>query len=157
MKTNMSAQVEILEKLVKDLLGLMKTAAKPSVSYDEKNEAFIIDLDAEDETGLLIGKKGETLSSLQTVLGLMFKQITGEWHRVVVDVGDYREKEEDYLTKLALSAAARAKETGESQSLYNLKPWQRRIIHMTLGEDKEIVTESVGEGEERYLIIKSAK
>jgi spoIIIJ-associated protein len=153
----MKKEIKILEKLVEELLELMKTAAKASVSYDEKNEVFIVNLDAKDETGLLIGKKGETLGSLQTILGIMFKQATGEWHRVVVDVGDYREKEEDYLTNLALSTAARAKETGEPQSLYNLKPWQRRIIHMTLGEDKEIATESLGEGEERYLVIKSAK
>lgn len=152
----MNKKVEILEKLVSELLKLMSTNAKPSVTYDKKNELFIVDLDAGDETGLLIGKKGETLGSLQTILGLMFKQATGEWYRVVVNVGDYRQKEEDYLTNLALSTASRAKETGEPQSLYNLKAWQRRIVHMALSEDKEIVTESVGEGEERYLVIKPA-
>jgi len=153
----MKKNIEILEKITSELLALMGSKAKPSVAYDKENEVFAVNLEAEDETGLLIGKKGETLGSLQTILGIMFKQKTGEWYRVVVDVGDYREKEEDYLTNLAVSAAQRAKETGEPQSLYNLKAWQRRVIHMALGEDKEIVTESVGEGDERYLVIKSAK
>jgi len=135
----------------------MATQAKAKVDYDKENEAFVVEIDAGDETGLLIGKKGETLSSIQTVLGLLLKQKTGEWNRVVVNVGDYREKEEDYLNNLAASTAQRAKETGEPQNLYNLKPWQRRVIHLALSEDKDITTESVGEGEERYLIIKPKK
>jgi spoIIIJ-associated protein len=72
----------------------------------------------------------------------------------VVNVGDYREKEEDYLKSLAASTAQRARETKEPQNLYNLKPWQRRIIHLALSEEKDLTTESMGEGEERYLIIK---
>ncbi len=150
-------KVKILQDLVDELLSLMATGAKAEASFDKEQEAFTVNIDAGEATGLLIGKKGETLSSLQTVLGLLFKQKTGEWDRVLVNVGDYREKEEDYLKNLAASAAERAKETGEPQSLYNLKPWQRRIIHMYLAEDKDVITESEGEGEERFLLIKSKK
>lgn len=129
--------------------------AKIDVEYDKENEAYVVNVDAPDETGLLIGKKGETLSSLQTVLGVLLKAKVGEWNRVVVNIGDYREKEEGYLKNLAMSTAERARETGQPQNLYNLKPWQRRIIHMSLSEEKDIATESVGEGEERYLVVKS--
>lgn len=153
----MKEKTEILKNLVEELLSLMSTQAKAEVDYDKENEAYVVDIDAGDETGLLIGKKGETLGSLQAILGVMFKQKTGEWNRVVVNVGDYREKEEDYLKSLASGAAARAKETGEPQSLYNLKPWQRRIIHLALSNEKGIETESLGEGEERYLVIKAVK
>ena len=72
---------------------------------------------------------------------------------MLVNVGNYREKEEDYLKNLADSTAQRAKETGEPQSLYNLKPGQRRTIHMFLSEDKEIKTESEGEDANRYLVV----
>jgi len=150
-------KTEELQKLVDELLSLMGTGAKAGVSYDKESDAFIIDIDAGDETGLLIGKKGETLTSLQTVLGIMFKQKTGEWNRVVVNVGDYREKEEQYLKDLAASTADRVKETGEPQSLYNLKPWQRRVVHLALSEESGIVTESEGEGEDRYLVVKPKK
>jgi spoIIIJ-associated protein len=153
----MKDKIKALQDLTDKLLPLMATQAKAKVDYDKENEAFVVEIDAGDETGLLIGKKGETLSSIQTVLGLLLKQKTGEWNRVVVNVGDYREKEEDYLNNLAASTAQRAKETGEPQNLYNLKPWQRRVIHLALSEDKDITTESVGEGEERYLIIKPKK
>jgi spoIIIJ-associated protein len=135
----------------------MSTKAKGEVSYDKENESFVVNIDAGDETGLLIGKKGETLLSVQTILGFLLKQKVGEWNRILVNVGDYREKEEGYLKDLAASTAQRAKETGEPQNLYNLKAWQRRVIHMVLAEDKEISTESEGEGEDRYLVIKSKK
>lgn len=153
----MKKNIEILNKLTGELLDLMSAPSKIDVSFDKENEVYVVNIEAGDMTGLLIGKKGETLGSIQMILGILFKQKVGEWNRVVVNVGDYREKEEDYLKNLAISAASRAKETGEPQSLYNLKPWQRRIIHLALSEDKEIETESQGEGEERYLIVKSKK
>ncbi|MGA3291663.1 MAG: R3H domain-containing nucleic acid-binding protein [Candidatus Microgenomates bacterium] len=153
----MKEKTETLQKLAEKLFSLMATKAKVSVDYDKENTVFVVNVEAGDETGLLIGKKGETLSSIQTVLGILFKQKTGEWNRVVVNVGDYREKEEDYLKNLATSTAERAVETGDSQNLYNLKAWQRRIIHMALSENKDVTTESEGEGEERFLIIKPKK
>jgi spoIIIJ-associated protein len=147
---------KILKELADELLSLMGTKATAEVSGDKENECYLVNINGGDETGLLIGKKGETLLSLQTILGIMLKQRTGEWERVTVNVGDYLEKEEEYLKNLALNTASRAKETGEPQSLYNLKPAQRRIIHMVLAEDKEVTTESLGEGEERYLVVKAS-
>jgi spoIIIJ-associated protein len=153
----MEKNVKILQKLTDELFLLMSTKAKPEVSYDKDSDTFNVNVDAGDETGLLIGKKGETLLGIQTVLGFLLKQKIGEWKRVLVNVGDYREKEEGYLKDLAATTADRAKETGQPQNLYNLKSWQRRIIHLVLSEDKDIVTESEGEGEDRFLIIKPKK
>ncbi len=151
-----SKNEEILKDVTDELLSLMSTSSKASVLFDKDKDAYVVTIEAGTETGLLIGKKGETLGSIQNILGILLKQKTGEWYRVLVNVGDYREKEEDYLKNLGLSAAGRAKETGDPQSLYNLNPAQRRIIHVILAEDPEVVTESVGEGAERYLIVKKA-
>src|SRR3989344_495354 len=157
MKTQ-NKNIDLLRGLAEELFSLMSLSdAKIDVEYDKENEAYVVNVDAPDETGLLIGKKGETLTSLQVVFGVLLKQKVGEWNREVVNVGDYREKEEEYLRNLAQSTAQRAKETGEPQSLYNLKSWQRRIVHMALSEDKDLTTESVGEGEERYLVVKANK
>ena len=153
----MKDQIKTLEELSDNLLKLMSSKAKASIEYDKKEEVFVVNIDAGDETGLLIGKKGDTLLSIQTILGVLFKQKVGEWKKIVVNVGDYREKEEDYLKNLAITTAERAKETGNPQNLYNLKAWQRRVIHLSLAEDKSISTESEGEGEDRYLVIKSIK
>lgn len=148
---------DILAGIAEELFSLMGTKAKLDVSWDKENEAFTVDIEADDETGLLIGRKGETLTSIQTVLGIMLKGKTGEWSRILVNVGNYREKEEDYLKNLAQATAERARETGEPQSLYNLKPGQRRTIHMFLSEDKTIATESAGEGLDRYLVVTPVK
>jgi spoIIIJ-associated protein len=146
-----------LVETTNQLLSLMGTQARAEVVYDDANEAFRVDIDAKDETGLLIGRRGETINSLQAILGMIFKQQTGEWARVVVNVGDYREKQEEYLKNLAKTAAERAISTNEPQFLYNLSAQERRVIHMELAEDKEVVTESTGEEPERCLVIKLKK
>lgn len=146
-----------LKTLTEKLVELMKVKATVGVEFDEKDKVFIVNIAAGDETGLLIGKRGETLLSLQNILGVLFKQEVGDWQKIVVNVGDYREKEEEYLKGIADAAAQRAIETGSPQNLYNLKSWQRRVIHLFLSENGKVETTSEGEGEDRYLIISSKK
>ena len=148
---------KIIEGNIEKLLSLMGVSAKTNVSFDETGKTFVVDIEAGDSTGLLIGKRGETLLSIQTILSVLYKQETGEWGKIVVNVGDYRQKEEEYLNNLATSAAQRAIETGTPQNLYNLKPWQRRVIHLSLSEDKSVETISEGEGEDRHLVISPKK
>lgn len=133
----------------------IKADASVSVSKGDDGEIAEVNIEGGDEAGLLIGRHGETLTAIQSFISLALKQETGEWVRVVVNVGDYRDKQEERLVNLALQAADRAKQTGESQHLYNLSAGERRVIHMELSKDKDIETESAGEGEERYLIIKA--
>ena len=150
-------KTEVVEKLAQELLTLMGSKAEVKVSEDKENQAFLVDIKTDDETGLLIGRHGETLLAIQTVLALMVKGKTGEWQRLVVNVGDWREKEEAAIKKLAEETIARVKETGQAQSLYNLSPNQRRIIHLFLSESSEVTTESQGEGRDRFLIIRPKK
>lgn len=145
---------ELIKTIAKGILTLTGIKAKLGVEDDPENEAVVLDIEAGEETGLLIGRHGETLQALQTVIGLAARQKLGEWARVIVNVGDWRQKEEDRLSSLALAAAARAKETGQPQPLYNLSAAQRRVVHLTLSSDPEIETASQGEGVERYLVVK---
>lgn len=149
--------IDLIKKDANELLSLMGTKATVEAEEDKENETFVVNIKTEDEAGLLIGHHGETLNSLQAVLGMILRQKTGEWKRVLVNIGDWREKQEEYLKDMAKTTAERAKQTGEAQNLYNLTAAQRRVIHLTLSEDSEVETESVGEGEERYLIIKPKK
>jgi spoIIIJ-associated protein len=153
----MKEKIEILKKLTEELFALMKTNATVSVDFNKEDGVFVVDINAGDETGLLIGKRGDTLLSIQNILAVIFKQKTGEWEKIIVNVGDYRQKEEEYLKNLAKTTVDRAIETGSAQNLYNLKAWQRRVIHMALADNKDITTTSEGEGEERYLIISPKK
>lgn len=147
----------LVKEIAEELLGLMGTKARPNISEDKKNDAIVVDIETDDEAGLLIGNRGDTLNSLQAIAGQIFRQKFGEWQRIIVNVSDWRERQEQRLTELAVQTAQRAKDSGESQVLYNLTPAQRRIVHLTLAENKKIETESLGEGQERYLVIRPKK
>ena len=149
--------IELVKDHAQKLLKLMGSEADVEVVEDIENDAIKVNIITESERGLLIGNHGETLTSFQAALGMMLKQKIGGWRRITVDIGDWREKQEEYLKNLAIQTADRVKETGNPQSLYNLNPSQRRIIHVVLSEIEGIETESTGEGEERYLVVKPSK
>lgn len=153
----MNKNEKILNEICEKLFSLMSVDAKVSISFDDKEETFIINVDANDMTGLLIGKRGETLLSIQNIISVLYKKETGEWAKIVVNVGDYREKEEEYLRNLAQTTAQRALDLNAPQNLYNLQSWQRRVIHMFLSEDSRVETVSEGEGEDRHLIVSPKK
>lgn len=148
-------KIKHLQKTAEQLFDLLGIKAEIGVKEEEDN--LVVTINAPESTGLLIGHRGDTLKAIQSFLGIALKQATGDWTRVMVNIGDWRDKQEDYLKRLAEGAAVRAKETGESQMLYNLSADQRRVVHMILAEDKEVTTESQGEGESRYLVVKPQK
>lgn len=124
------------------------------VETQDGEKVYKVTIDSPSEAGLLIGAHGATLHAIQSFIAMAVKQKTGEWVKVVVDIGDWRQKAEAHLTRLAMAAAERAKTTGEPQPLYNLTPSQRRVVHLALAKEKGIVTESEGEGAGRYLVVK---
>ena len=143
-----------IEDKIKKLLEQLGTSSKVSVKED--TDSFLINIDSESETGLLIGKHGETINAIQTVLALSLREeLVGK--KIIVNVGDWREKQEEKLKEMADQISQRAVETGQPQPIYNLTPTQRRIVHLALSESKDVETESTGEGEERYLLVKPKK
>lgn len=149
--------VKKVEKLAKELFSLIGVETKLELSHDKENDVVKIEITSTEAMGLLIGRRGETINAIQSVLGMMARTALSGWVRIVVNIGDYREKQEDSLKDLATNTAARARETGEPQTLYNLTPSQRRIVHMSLSEESDLVTESQGEGLERHLIVSLKK
>lgn len=150
---------EELKKITTELFSLLSIDASIEVTEDTAEDAqkvYLVTIDAPREAGLLIGAHGSTLHAIQSFLAMALKQKTGEWVRVVVDIGDWRQKHEEHLTALAKQTAERAKATGEAQQLYNLTPSQRRIVHMALSQEEGITTESEGEGAARYLVVRPA-
>jgi len=145
-----------MDKLKKLSQGLLKHLGVDSKAIKISRDGETINLDLElpdQEAGILIGYHGETIAALQLLLNMMFYKQTGEWVKLVVNIGDYRKKRTDYLTALAQDTAAKVTESGEPLALYNLNPFERRIIHMALSENKEVVTESQGEGKNRFLVV----
>jgi len=145
--------LQIIKDVASEMLKLLGVSTSCDVSFDKDNEVYILNIDAIEEAGLLIGKKGETINAIQLIVNQIVRQKKGEWVRVVVNVADFREKESNRMVELAQQTAARVRETGNPENLYNLTPSQRRVVHLTLAEEKDLHTESVGEGLERYLIV----
>jgi spoIIIJ-associated protein len=141
-----------VKKQAEDLLAALQIKAKVSTLVDE-NEVVTVNIETE-ESGLLIGFHGETLSSFQLILGLMVYKKTGKWTKVLVEVGDYRAKRAEQLTAMAAAYANQAISTGQSVYLPPLPPSERRVVHMALQDRPDVETYSEGEGNSRRVVVK---
>ncbi len=137
---------EITEELF-EKIGIVAT-----VSVEKEEDLYKVAISTE-ENALLIGKHGNTLSSLEYVLTQLVSTKEGSFTRIIVEVGGYREEREEYLENLAEKIKQEVLETGVQKSLRGLKPWERRVVHMYLSTDPSLVTESVGEGRDRELLV----
>jgi spoIIIJ-associated protein len=147
----MADSKKTLQKLVKDLFDKLGIEEDFEVSENDETVDVVI---SSDEPGLLIGHHGDTLDSLQLVLSLMLAKKLGEFKRVSVEIGDYKKNRSDYLKNLAEQTKERAISEGREVMLPNLKSWERREVHMYLAEDPEVISESVGEGRDRTLMVR---
>lgn len=142
------AQVKDVADKLFSLLGVVVT-----VQVAEVDGALQVSLESE-ETGMLIGHHGETLEGLQLVLSLCVAKELGEFTRISLEVGDYKKNREAYLQDMVAQAKERVLTEKTSVALPNLKSWERRVVHLLLQDDAEVVSESEGEGRERVLVIK---
>lgn len=150
----MKKETSLLEEvrpLAQKLLDLLEVKATFKIGQEE---GFInIDLETENP-GVLIGYHGDTLSAFQLILSMMVYRVTNEWPKIVVNIGDYRQRRQEALERMAASACQKVKFSGKEYELPVMSAAERRIIHITLANDPEIETESVGEGRERRVVIK---
>lgn len=147
MAKNEKITKEIIQNLF-DNLGI-----KDSFEVSENDESINVVVNSEDP-GLIIGHHGDTLDSIQLILSLMIAKKLGEFKRVSVEVGDYKKNRSDYLKTLAEQTRERVLNEQREVYLPNLKSWERREVHMYLAEDADVISESVGEGRERTLVVK---
>jgi spoIIIJ-associated protein len=148
--------LEAIKKTTNELLKLMGMA-KAAVTLSQKEEEGIwLNINYPDPE-ILIGSHGETISSLQLVLSLMVYKRLGRWQKIVVNVGDYLEKRAESLKKLALNTAQRVKFSGKEVVMPYLNSAERRLIHLALVGNPDVMTESIGEGRERRLLVRPKK
>ncbi|MGE5542480.1 MAG: RNA-binding cell elongation regulator Jag/EloR, partial [Bacillota bacterium] len=105
------------------------------------------------EAGMLIGRHGQALDSLQYILGLAAQRVTDDRRRVILDIEGYRKRREDSLRRLAERAAERVKRTGRPVTLEAMPSHERRIVHLALQQDDSVETHSEGEEPFRKIII----
>ena len=106
-----------------------------------------------DDTGILIGRRGETLDAIQYLASLIYNKGSDEYTRVVIDTANYRQKREEILVKLAHRIAAKVQKYKKSVTLEPMNPYERRIIHSTLQDVRDIKTYSIGDEPNRKVVI----
>lgn len=140
---------DVAADLLEELLDKMGVDAEIEVREEDPITLNVIG----DDLGILIGRRGETLSSVQFILNQMLNQRTGEWFGVIVDAEDYRLRREEQLRGLARRMADRARYYRQAVTLDPMPPHERRIVHMALAEHGQVETHSVGEGDDRRVVI----
>lgn len=105
------------------------------------------------DLGILIGKHGQTLDAIQSIINLVVNKDREKKERIIVDVEGYRRRREETLRRLALKVADKVKREGRKEALEPMSPHERRIIHASLQEIKGISTYSVGEDPYRHVIV----
>lgn len=138
------------------VLTAMGITAEVEVLYDEENEAVEINLIGED-MGILIGKRGQTLDSLQYLVSLVVNKGSDRYLKVKLDTENYRERRKETLENLAKNIAFRVRKTQKPVSLEPMNPYERRIIHSALQNDKYCETHSEGEDPNRKVIVSLKK
>jgi len=157
---------QIARRILEDLLERMDiqayvTAVRTSVPNQrgEPEETITLHVEGADEEamGLLIGRRGETLRSLQFMVNLLVSRKVQRWPQVVVDVGNYRQRRQESLEGLARRMAERVRQSGRPLTLEPMGAFERRIVHLALRSDPTVYTESAGEGDNRKVVIYPAK
>lgn len=150
------AKKSTLEDVVKDFLtevfDKMNLEVEIITKFDEIEGVIDIELKGP-EMGVLIGKRGQTLDSLQYLTNLAVNRKSDNYLRVKIDTEDYRRRRKETLENLAKNMAYKVKRTKRPVSLEAMNPYERRIIHSALQNDKYVVTHSEGEEPYRHVVI----
>lgn len=129
------------------ILTILKKMGVPAevVGMGDVDGKIYVELTSK-ESGLVIGKRGGTLDSLQFLVNLMVDSKTRHSRKIVLDIESYRDKRELSLVRLAKSIASSVAKTGKSKLLDSMNPFERRIVHMAIQEDDRVFTRSEGNG-----------
>ncbi len=143
---------DVAKNFLNDVFAAMDMEVVVTVKYDETEKEMDIDM-AGDEMGVLIGKRGQTLDSLQYLVSLVVNKESDDYIRVKVDTENYRTRRKETLENLAKNIAYKVKRTKRSVSLEPMNPYERRIIHSALQNDKYVTTHSEGEEPFRRVVV----
>jgi spoIIIJ-associated protein len=143
---------EVAKTFLDGVFEAMQLEVNLSMEFDEEDKTLSIDL-AGPEMGVLIGKRGQTLDSLQYLTNLAVNRSAENYTRVKIDTEDYRRRRKETLENLAKNMASKVKRTKKAVTLEAMNPYERRIIHSALQNDNNVTTHSEGEEPYRYVVI----
>ena len=152
-KARIKSSVEDTAKdFLRDVFNAMGMTVVVDVKYDENNNYMEIELSG-DEMGVLIGKRGQTLDSLQYLVSLVVNKNVENYIRVKVDTENYRQRRKETLENLAKNISYKVKRTKRPVPLEPMNPYERRIIHSALQNDKYVTTHSEGDEPFRHVVV----
>ncbi|MBI3103472.1 KH domain-containing protein [Candidatus Daviesbacteria bacterium] len=142
-----------LSDVLDNILGLL--LLEGSYEIEETDQGFEVSIETKD-AGRLIGTRGESLEGLQLLINQIISKKAGEegFKRVILDVSGWRKQKEEELAARSKELGKEVLATGKEIELEPQSPWQRRVVHMVVGEIEGLMTESVGEGRDRHVVIK---
>lgn len=143
---------DMVREFLNDVFKAMNMVVEILVKVDEENKLIDVELKG-DEMGILIGKRGQTLDSLQYLTNLAINKNSEEYYKVKVDTEDYRKRRKETLENLAKNIAYKVKRTKRPVSLEPMNPFERRVIHSALQNDKYVTTHSEGEEPYRHVVV----
>ena len=156
-KKEYSQNIEMIEKsknIVDEFLKTWLKQVDENLEYTIKIEDYVIMIEIKgDAAGTLIGYRGETLNSLQNILVNIANNNVEESVKLLLDIENYREKREKILNDLAIKVAKTVLKTGKSITLEPMSPYERKIIHNSLQSFEKIDNYSIGEGNNRRIVI----
>ncbi len=147
-----STPEDVVRDFLTEVFDKMNLEVEIITKFDEIEGVIDIELKGP-EMGVLIGKRGQTLDSLQYLTNLAVNRKSDNYLRVKIDTEDYRRRRKETLENLAKNMAYKVKRTKRPVSLEAMNPYERRIIHSALQNDKYVVTHSEGEEPYRHVVI----
>lgn len=147
---------DISTETVKEITKFFNVGEYEINEYEGSEGELILDLDG-DDLSILIGHKGSTIQSLQQMVSIIASSKLGYKYPVTIDVHGYKGRQKNKLEDLAYRMANKALNQNRQVSLRPMTPYDRRIIHMALAEEKEVETVSEGAGRDRHVVIRPLK
>ena len=144
--------LERTQAFCEELFDAMKVETTVNIDFKEEDNVMNIDLSGSD-MGILIGKRGQTLDSIQYLTSLVLNKGKEKYVRIKVDTENYRQRRKDTLESLAKNIAYKVKRSRRSVALEPMNPYERRIIHSALQGDKFVSTKSEGEEPFRHVVV----
>lgn len=143
---------ENVVEFLSSIFDAMKMEVEILVAVNEKEHIIEVELKG-DDMGILIGKRGQTLDSLQYLTNLAINKHSDEYYKVKIDTEDYRKRRKETLENLAKNIAYKVKRTKRPVSLEPMNPFERRIIHSALQNDRYVTTHSEGDEPYRHVVV----
>lgn len=139
-------------EFLSQIFDAMNLEVSITAAYNEEEQELSLNLEGED-MGILIGKRGQTLDSLQYLTNLAINKHSDEYYKVKIDTEDYRKRRKETLENLAKNIAYKVKRTKRPVSLEPMNPFERRIIHSALQNDRYVTTHSEGDEPYRHVVV----